>query len=215
MKRRIRIKMCGTTRSEDAQAAASCGVDALGFIFAAKSPRYIEPQQAARIIGALPPFVSRVGVFVDEDIEKLKSTVDTAGLTAVQLHGQETPDYCLELKRANRSLGIYKAFRMGQGLRAADLTSYREWVDAFLLDTYVKGLEGGTGQVFDWRLIKQLSIPKPLILAGGLNGENVAEAIRIAAPYAIDINSGVEDRPGVKNHQLLEQLIAIVRTTEK
>jgi phosphoribosylanthranilate isomerase len=215
MKSRIRVKMCGTTRSEDAHAAVSCGVDALGFIFAPKSPRYIEPHQAARIIGELPPFVSRVGVFVDEDIEQLRSTVDAAGLTAVQLHGQETADYCMELKRSSRSLGICKAFRIGQGAGPADFTAYSTGVDAFLLDTYVKGVAGGTGAVFDWKLVKQLSIPKPLILAGGLTTENVSEAIRVTTPYAIDINSGVEDRPGVKNHQLLEQLMNIVRNAEK
>lgn len=215
MENRIRIKMCGTTRSEDARAAVACGVDALGFIFVAESPRFIEPLQAAQIIAGLPPFVSRVGVFVDEDVEQLKSTADKAGLTAVQLHGQETADYCLELKKSNRSLGIIKTFRVGQGSGPCDFTVYRECVDAFLLDTYVKGVAGGTGTVFDWTSVRQLSIPKPLILAGGLNKENVSEAIRVAKPYAVDINSGVEDRPGVKDHQLLEQLIDTVRNTEK
>ncbi len=214
MQSRVRIKMCGTTRSEDARAAIACGVDALGFIFAGKSPRYIQPQLAARIIAELPPFVSRVGVFVDEDIERVRSIADSAGLNVVQLHGQETADYCMELKRARRSLGICKAFRIGQGSGSVDFSVYRDCVDAFLLDTYVKGVAGGTGTVFDWTLIAQLAIPKPLILAGGLNSGNISKAIRVAKPYAVDINSGVEERPGVKNHQLLEQLIATVRETE-
>jgi len=212
---RVRIKMCGTTRSEDAHAAVTCGVDALGFIFAKKSPRYIDPQRAARIIAELPPFVSKVGVFVDADLEQVKMTVDAAGLNVVQLHGQESVDYCLALQRWSRSLALCKAFRVGPGADPGDFDSYRGSVDAFLLDTYVKGVAGGTGRVFDWAALQRLSIPKPLILAGGLSPDNVSEAIRIAAPYAIDINSGVEDAPGLKNHQLLAQLIAAVRKTEK
>jgi len=211
---RVRIKMCGTTRKEDARAAVSAGVDALGFIFVRKSPRYIDPQQAALIAAELPLFVSRVGVFVDAEIDHLKKVVEQAGLTVVQLHGIESPDYCAELKRWNRSVGICKAFRVGPGSGPCDFEGYREGADGFLLDTYVKGVAGGTGLPFDWTTINQLALPKPLILAGGLNPDNVSEAIKVARPYAIDINSGVEDRPGVKNHQLLKQLIIAVRQTE-
>lgn len=211
---RVRIKMCGTTRNEDARAAVSSGVDALGFIFVRKSPRYIDPQQAARIAAELPLFISRVGVFVNAEIDHLKKVVERAGLTVVQLHGMESADYCAELKMWNRSVGICKAFRIGPGSGPCDFEDYRECADGFLLDTYVKGVAGGTGLPFDWTTIKQLALPKPLILAGGLNPDNVSEAIKIARPYAIDINSGVEDRPGIKNHQLLKQLISAVRQTE-
>lgn len=206
--------MCGTTRREDAHAAIAFGVDALGFIFVRKSPRYIEPDNAAGIIAELPPFVARVGVFVDCDIEQVKAAVIAAGLTQVQLHGNESPDYCREMKSWNRSLGICKAFLIGENPRFYDFGAYQAHIDCVLFDTYVKGMDGGTGRVFDWTGISHLRIDKPVILAGGLNPDNVSEAIKTAAPYAIDINSGVEDQPGIKNHQLLKQLIATVRQIE-
>lgn len=206
--------MCGTTRVEDAQAAIALGVDALGFIFVKKSPRYIEPERAADIIAQLPPFVSRVGVFVDSEIEKLKMVVQTTGLSRVQLHGRESPDYCRELKRWNRSLGICKTFLVGEDSASPDFSIYRNHIDSVLFDTYVKGMDGGTGRVFNWTRINSMAVSRPVILAGGLSPDNVAEAIQVASPYAIDINSGVEDEPGIKNHQLLSQLIERVRQAE-
>lgn len=203
--------MCGTKRLEDARAAVALGVDALGFIFVRKSPRFIEPDRAADIISRLPPFVSRVGVFVDGEIEAIKAVVRETGLDRVQLHGSESPDYCRELKCWNRSLGICKSFLIGDESDSPDFSVYRDQVDSVLFDTRVKGMAGGTGRVFDWNLISSMKVGKPVILAGGLNPGNVTEAIKVAAPYAIDINSGVEDRPGVKNHLLLNQLIVRVR----
>ena len=203
--------MCGTTRARDARAAISLGVDALGFIFVRKSPRCIEPERAAEIIAQLPPFVSRVGVFVDSEIEKLKAVVKEAGLDRVQLHGSEPPDYCRELKRWNSSLGICKTFLIGDQSDFPDFSIYGDHIDSVLFDTNVKGMAGGTGTVFDWTLISSMKVDKPVILAGGLNPGNVDEAIRVAAPYAIDINSGVEDQPGIKNQLLLKQLIERVR----
>ncbi len=208
---RTRIKMCGTTRLEDAQYAVSLGVDALGFIFVKKSPRYISSGPAASIIAVLPPFVTRVGVFVDASIEEIKGIVGTCGLTQVQLHGNEKPEFCAELKRWNRGLSICKAFRIGEGHIPVTISSYGSMVDSFLLDTWVKGVEGGTGQPFDWNLVHSLALCRPLILAGGLNPDNVSAAIRAVSPYAIDINSGVEKAPGIKDRQLLRTLVERVR----
>lgn len=206
--------MCGTTRPEDANCAVKLGIDALGFIFVRKSPRYINADRASRLISGLPPFITRVGVFVDDTFDSIKSIVRVAGLTQLQLHGNETPQFCCELKNWNASLSICKAFSIGKGKDTPAIAHYTDSVDSILLDTYVKGREGGTGKTFDWSCVDQLSITQPLILAGGLNPDNIEEAIRTVKPYAVDINSGVEDEPGIKNHQLLEKLVSIVRGAE-
>ena len=211
---RVRIKMCGTTRRQDADAAVGLGVDALGFIFAEKSPRYVTPGFAASLIDTLPPFVSRVGVFVEASLDQVKEIVTSAGLTQVQLHGKESADFCAELKAWNRSLVVCKAFLVGTDSSIPDFSSYLDSIDCLLFDTYVKGLDGGTGQSFDWRALTGLNLNVPMILAGGLNPGDVAEAIKSARPYAIDINSGVEKSPGVKNHELLAQLVDNVRRIE-
>lgn len=211
MKRmRTRIKMCGTTRIEDARAAVNLGVDALGFIFVEKSPRNIAPAVAASIISGLPSFVGRVGVFVDKDSDEIKSIVNGCGLTHLQLHGNESPAFCAQLKSWNKSLSICKAFRVGEGGAAVDSKSYASTIDSILLDTYIKGVEGGTGECFDWGLIDSLHIDHPLILAGGLTPGNIGEALVRVTPFAVDINSGVEDAPGIKNHQKLRELVTLV-----
>ena len=207
--------MCGTTRKKDADSAVSLGVDALGFIFAPKSPRYVTPEFAGELIEALPPFISRVGVFVDCELDQVKRTVARAGLTQVQLHGKETVDYCRELKRWSRSLTVCKSFLVGTEVMDQSLTPYYGVIDCVLFDTYVKGKDGGTGQTFDWETLNRKSIDVPMILAGGLNPDNVGEAIKKTTPYAVDVNSGIEDRPGVKNHDLLARLIANVRAAEQ
>jgi phosphoribosylanthranilate isomerase len=213
---KVRIKMCGTTRKRDAEAAVVLGVDALGFIFAEKSPRFVKPERAGELICALPPFISRVGVFVDSRLEQLKETVAAAGLTQVQLHGKESPEYCRELKNWSRSLTVCKSFLIGgPGAAAPDLLSYRGVIDCVLFDTYVKGMDGGTGKTFDWEAMDTHRMNVPVILAGGLNPDNVAEAIKKTAPYAVDVNSGIENQPGVKNHDLLARLIANVRAAEQ
>ena len=191
------------------------GVDALGFIFAKKSPRYVTPEFASELIDTLPPFISRVGVFVDTDLDQVKKIVANAGLTQVQLHGNESVDYCRELKKWNRGLTVCKSFLVGPEGMEQSLTPYYSVIDCILFDTYVKGKDGGTGQTFDWDMLDRQSVDVPMILAGGLNPDNVGEAIKKTAPYAVDVNSGVEDRPGEKNHDLLARLIAIVRKAEK
>lgn len=207
--------MCGTTRKQDVDAAAGLGVDALGFIFAEKSPRYVTPECARELIETIPPFIARVGVFVDCDLEQVKNITASAGLTQVQLHGKESVDYCRELKRWNRSLTVCKSFLVGAEAIDHTLVPYHGVVDCVLFDTYVKGKDGGTGQTFDWKKLDTKHFDLPMILAGGLNPDNVGEAIKMTAPYAVDVNSGIEDRPGEKNHDLLARLIANVRAAEQ
>lgn len=206
---RTRVKMCGTTRLEDALAAVRFGVDALGFIFYPKSPRYIDPEKASTIFRSLPPFVDRVGVFVDAPFAEVAETA-TLGLSFVQLHGNESSDYCRELREVLPSCGIIKAFRVGAESCRDDFSPYEACVDAFLLDTYVKGTSGGTGLVFDWSIIDHLKLQRPTILAGGLSPENVALAITAVHPYAVDINSAIELQPGIKDHPRLQALMQVV-----
>ncbi len=206
---RTRVKMCGTTRYEDALAAVRFGVDALGFIFYDKSPRYIVPEKAAEIFRSLPPFINHVGVFVDSPLAEVVQTA-RLGLSFVQLHGTESPSYCLELREVLPGCGIIKAFRVGNESYSDAFTPYESCVDAYLLDTYVKGTSGGTGLVFDWSIIDRLKLKRPTILAGGLSPENVALAIAAVHPYAVDINSAIELQPGVKDHHRLQALMQVV-----
>ena len=207
---RTRIKMCGTTRLEDGLAAVRYGVDALGFILYPESPRYISPEDVALICGQLPPFVDRVGVLVDEDVETAVWLVNRAGFSYLQLHGSESSHYCRELKNVLPHLKLIKAFRVGEQTKKEEFTPYAEHADAFLLDTYVKGDRGGTGQVFDWSLVAGLNLNRPVILAGGLSPENIISAITALRPYGVDINSGVEDGPGKKNHARLKDMIELI-----
>jgi phosphoribosylanthranilate isomerase len=206
---RTRVKMCGTTRLEDALAGVRYGVDALGFIFYAKSPRYISPADAAEIIKQLPPLIDRVGVFVNAPIEDVIAAA-AAGLSLLQLHGNESVEYCLDIRKRLPFCSIIKAFRVGEESRREDFTPYNECADAFLLDTYVQGAKGGTGKVFDWSIIERLKLQRPVFLAGGLSSENVVNAIHEVQPFAVDINSGVESQPGIKDHARLAELLQLV-----
>ncbi len=208
---RTRIKMCGTTNVKDAEAAVFAGVDALGFIFVKKSPRNIQSETAKEIISSLPPFINLVGVFVDRDLREVEELVKYTGLSYVQLHGEEEPEYCEELAFKLPTCKMIKAFRVGDKSKKEDFSPYNQFVTGFLLDTYVKDKEGGTGLVFDWNLIKQFDLQRPCILAGGLNPENVVNAIEAVHPFAIDINSGVELEPGRKDHAKLRLLTEQVR----
>ena len=209
VQQRVRVKMCGTTRLEDALAAVRCGVDALGFIFYSKSSRFITPENAKPIIKRLPPFIDRVGVFVNTSHQEVIRAAG-CGLSYLQLHGDEPADYCRALREMLPACGIIKAFRVSEASRPEDFSPYNDCVDAFLLDTYAKGIPGGTGMSFDWSVIETLALQRPIILAGGLTPENVASAIAAVRPYAVDINSGVELRPGIKDHDRLTSLLRIV-----
>ncbi len=206
--------MCGTTCMEDAAAAVDAGVDGLGFIFFEKSRRNVAPEVARGIIASLPPFVSSVGVFVNRSREEVEELIRYCRLDYAQLHGQEDPKYCERLTRFAAPCKIIKAFRVGPHLQAADIAPYAGYVRGFLLDTYNKGIAGGTGKSFDWSMIDSLQLTRPLILAGGLDIDNVGQAIEAVSPYAIDVNSGVETAPGRKDHGAVQSFVKKVRQLE-
>ena len=191
----VRVKICGITHMADAEAAVEFGADALGFIFA-KSPRQITPQKAKDITRSISPFVKTVGVFVNEQPAKIREIMDFCGLDLVQLHGNEPVSACSDL--APR---VIKAFRVQGEEILLQITDYKGHVRAILLDAYQKGLNGGTGKTFDWRLaVKSKETGIPMMLSGGLGPENIQEALERVNPFAIDISSGMEKRPGIKDH---------------
>lgn len=201
MSNKPRIKICGITRKEDALFSASLGVDALGFIFA-ESPRQVTPNQVRQITANLPPFVSTVGVFVDADPDHIRHVVRTCRLDWVQLHGSESPACCSDL-----GLKVLKAIRVRDTGSIESMAPYKDHVQGFVLDTYVKGQKGGTGKTFNWALAKQAGKYGPIIVAGGLTPDTVKEAIDMAKPYGIDVSSGVESAPGIKDHEALQKFV--------
>ncbi len=206
---RTRIKICGLTRPEDAAAAVAAGADAVGVVLA-PSKRQVTLDQAAEVFAAVPPFVARVGVFVDAHADDVWEAVSRLELTAVQFHGDEAPETC-----EMAPVRVIKALRVGPGFGAASADAYRGVVSALLLDTLVAGEAGGTGVAFDWYAVAgRLPGWAPVVLAGGLGPENVAEAVRALRPYAVDVSSGVESAPGVKDHRLIEEFVAAVRATD-
>ncbi|MCX5870219.1 MAG: phosphoribosylanthranilate isomerase [Deltaproteobacteria bacterium] len=215
MAARTRVKMCGVTNSYDAEEGVLAGVDALGFIFVDASPRHVSPELARGIIADLPPFVDCVGVFVDRDAREVEEIIVSCGLSHVQLHGSEDPEYCEGLARSAAPCKVIKAFRVGGETEADLFTPYDDVVQGFLLDTYSKGIAGGTGMPFDWRIIDRLRLQLPLILAGGLGPENVREAIRLVRPFAIDVNSSVEWTPGMKNAEKVHAFMEQVRLADQ
>ncbi len=207
---RVRVKICGITRREDALRAVELGVDALGFVFWPKSPRAITPDQAAEITAALPPFVTRVGVFVDPPLDQIQKIVETVGLDAVQLHGSESPEFCAAVRWAR----VIKAFRIRDRASLETLPHYR--TSAWLLDAFHEAAPGGTGRRFDWTLAQEaVALGRPVILAGGLTPENISEAILQVRPYGVDVSSGVEEAPGRKDPERMARFLAAVRTAEE
>ena len=207
---RTRIKICGMTNKQEVAHAVAAGIDALGFIFVEKSPRYIDPERAREVISIIPPFVDAVGVFMDEDHDVVNEIIHFCGLTVLQLHGSETADYC-----HNFQTRIIKAFQVTPDMTSQNLLGYEEVVSGFLLDTYHKDMGGGTGKTFDWSLIDNLQFSKPVILAGGLTVDNVGEAIRKVRPFAVDVNSGIESEPGRKKKELISSLVAEVTKADQ
>jgi phosphoribosylanthranilate isomerase len=198
----MHVKICGITSLEDAHAAVDAGADALGFVFYPPSPRYLTPAQAEQIIRTLPPFVTTVGLFVDVTLATVGETVARCGLDRVQLHGRETPEFCGQVPRP-----VIKAFRIKNVQSLTQAADYK--VSAYLLDAYVEGaLPGGTGASFSWELAARAQPSGPVILAGGLTPENVHIAIAHVRPYGVDVSSGVERTPGVKDHRKVRQFIA-------
>ncbi|MDP3111420.1 MAG: phosphoribosylanthranilate isomerase [Thermodesulfovibrionales bacterium] len=197
----VRVKMCGITNLEDALAAVEFGADALGFVFFKKSPRYISPAKAKAIIKKLPPFISSVGVFVNEDNIIVEKIADQTGIDAIQLHGDEPPKAC------NLSRPVIKAIRVKSIDNLEIISKYKNKVSAFLLDTYTPEIFGGTGQIFNWDIAIEAKQFGKIILAGGLTPENVEQAVRQVHPYAVDVSSGVEAEKGKKDHAKLRLFI--------
>jgi phosphoribosylanthranilate isomerase len=200
----VRIKICGITNANDALRAADLGADALGFIFYKGSKRYIEPRDAGRIISSLPPFVSSVGVFVNQSIEEIKEAARVSGIDTVQLHGDETPEFCGMLPYR-----LIKAVRVKDAVNIAEVELYP--VRAILFDKHTDEMYGGTGSSFDWGMLEGLEISKKVILSGGLTPENVSRAVSLVKPYGVDVSTGVEDTPGKKNHTKMKKFIEAVK----
>ena len=201
-----RVKICGITNLADAQAAVGAGADALGFIFYEKSPRHVSLKMAAEISRQLPPFVMRAGVFVNAPADFVLRAIGECGLTMLQFHGDEPPEFCTQF-----GLMSMKAFRIRDEKSLDELSKYQ--TDAFLLDAYSAEARGGTGEKFNWDLaIEAQKFNKPIFLAGGLTPENVAEAVRKVRPFAVDVSSGVESEPGKKDHAKVKAFIAAAKS---
>ncbi|MHB1580216.1 MAG: phosphoribosylanthranilate isomerase [Acidithiobacillus sp.] len=201
----VRIKICGITNAADVRAAAAVGADAIGLVFYRKSPRVLDAARTQEILTALPPFITSVGLFVNADTAEVAATLQWCPLDVLQFHGDESPSFCRNFGRPYIKV-----------LRVTAAQDLRPVVDAYhdaqglLLDCAAPGVWGGSGQSFDWWQLPDLG--KPWILAGGLNAGNVAEAIAIAQPYAVDVSSGVELSPGRKDHDKMAQFVARVRS---
>ena len=190
---RTRVKICGITRVEDALEAINQGADAIGLVFYAKSPRNVSATQAAEIVSSLPAFVTVVGLFVDAEPAFIQEVLSVVNLDLLQFHGDETPSACRQYSRP-----YMKAIRVKSGTNLVQYAADYADAKALLLDAFAEGVSGGTGLVFDWSLIPQ-NLPLPIVLAGGLNAENVGLAIEQVRPYAVDVSGGVEASKGIKD----------------
>ncbi len=207
----VRIKICGITNEKDALWAVNLGADYIGFNFYKNSPRKISPKLAAQIIGKLPSFTQPVGVFVNEEVKVVKRIAEKCRLNLVQLHGEETLEYCREVQVQSPRLKIIKAFRIRDKENLEGMEKYG--VDYYLLDSYVPGVEGGTGEIFNWDLaVEAKQFGKPVFLAGGLTPDNVTQAIEKVNPYGVDVASGVERTPRRKDYDLMREFITRIRT---
>jgi len=204
----VEVKICGITNISDAYMAVECGAEALGFIFYPKSQRYVVPEKAKEIIQKLPYKIIKVGVFVNQEIQEVKEIAKFCGLNLIQLHGDESHEYCSQFPISSLIKAVSP--RVEEDIRKLKYYSVR----AFLVDEREPGHYGGTGKNSDWRLAIKVKEAYPLILAGGLNKENIREAIETVRPQAVDINSGVEISPGKKDHNKIREVIEIVRETD-
>ncbi len=201
----VKVKICGITRIEDAQAAVDAGADALGLMFFEKSPRCVSVEAAAAIARSIPPHVLRVGVFVNPHSDLVHAAISACALNLLQFHGDEPSEFCQQF-----GLMSMKAFRIRDEQSLEALPAYR--TDAWLLDSYVAGKEGGTGEKFNWNLaVEAKKFGRPIFLAGGLTPDNVAEAVRKVEPFGVDVSSGVESAPGKKDLAKIRAFVAAVR----
>lgn len=197
----VRVKICGITNLLDAESAVGFGADALGFIFYKKSPRCADPKKVRQIVQAVGPFVLTVGVFVDEKPSEMLRIARLTGIGAIQLHGHETPATIKKLA----PYPVIKVIHVGLDQKNLPRIAYP--AHAYLFDTQIGAVLGGTGKVFDWRLLKKLTGKTPAILSGGLNPKNISRAVREVRPYGVDVSSGVEKHPGKKDLKLLKEFI--------
>jgi len=204
---RVRVKICGLTRSEDVQAAVQAGTDALGFVLYEPSPRYVSAERAGELLAETPAFVTTVGLFVDAGEDVVRASLEKAPFDLLQFHGDESPEYCRQFARP-----YMKAIRVRSQQDIEDAVAKYPDAAALLLDAYVENLPGGTGQAFDWRLIPEMEIP--WVLAGGLKPENVADAVNQVKPYAVDISGGVEQAKGIKDREKIQKFISEIRNVE-
>ncbi|MGE4499217.1 MAG: phosphoribosylanthranilate isomerase [Hydrogenovibrio sp.] len=210
---RTRIKICGMTRSEDALAAAEAGADALGFVFYPPSPRHIEIDQAWSIIDVLPAFVTTTALFVNPEPGLVKTVIQRLKIDLLQFHGDESVEFCEQFERP-----YIKAVRMQPGTNLADLSQHYASAQALLLDTYVKGVPGGTGEAFNWDWVapsKRDDTCLPIILAGGLTAENVGQAVQTVQPWAVDVSGGVEAEPGKKSVAQIQAFVEAVNASAR
>lgn len=203
-----RVKICGITTAEDAADAVEAGADALGFVFVPGTPRAVPPEAVARIVATLPPFIATVGVFVNRPLQEILEIAAGCCLQAIQLHGEEPAEVARSIP-----VKVIKAVRVKDAESLRPLETYP--AHAFLLDTFVEGKPGGTGRVLPWELAAQAKVPARIILSGGLRPDNVDQAIRLVRPYAVDVSSGVEMRPGRKDRQKVREFIAAVRRVDQ
>ena len=204
----VKVKICGMTNLNDVKVAVDGGVDAVGFIFYKKSPRSVTIKTVKEIVIELPPFVDAVGVFVDETAEQINKIADRCNLDRVQLHGNESPAFCKKIRRR-----VIKAIRVKDILSLKKLSDYP--VNSFLLDTFSEDQYGGTGRVFDWNLAYPAKKYGPIILAGGLTPNNVRQAIQRIQPYGVDVCSGVESQPGIKDHKKMQTFLKNVKAERR
>ncbi|MBF0264506.1 MAG: phosphoribosylanthranilate isomerase [Gammaproteobacteria bacterium] len=205
---KTRVKMCGITRLVDAQAAIEAGVDALGFVFYPPSPRYIEPEKAAEIIAQIPAFINCVGLFVNEQDKTIENILIQTQLDLIQFHGDESHEFCKQFSRP-----FIKAIRMKDEQNIQHSIEQYPTAKGILLDSYVKGVPGGTGEIFNWDKIPD-NLTKPIILAGGLSANNIAQAIKQVNPYAVDVSGGIEAHPGVKSDDKINEFMRQVYLTK-
>lgn len=208
----MRVKICGITQSQQGEAIATLGATALGFICVPTSPRYISTDQIQSIIAQLPNNIDKIGVFANSTIDQINQTVIDSGLTGVQLHGDESPEFCQQLRQILPQVEIIKAFRVRSPEHLQTATNYTQYVDTLLLDAYHPQQLGGTGQTLDWQMLQKFSPGCPWFLAGGLTPENITEALSQVQPDGIDLSSGVENKPGDKNLDQVAKLFAKLKT---
>ena len=208
---KVQVKICGITNWTDARRAVDFGADFLGFNFYRKSPRYVAPGRARKIVRRLPKRVAAVGVFVNEREERILRIARAVGLDYLQLHGDENPEAA---SRLARFFPVIEAARIGNEFRPAQLAKFHR-ARAFLLDGFKPGLLGGTGKTFDWKIARSVGSHRRVFVAGGIAPENVARAVRVARPYAVDVCSGVESRPGKKDPSKLHALMGAVHSARR